>query len=107
MPLPHTRDSSRVAQQVLVGAAEIMEQRGLLKGDWGQVNQSGPVCLEGAIAQAGADLGLSADDLAIPMAIVEKTLGQRIPTWNDESVRTQEQAVELLHVCADVCEGAL
>ena len=90
--------------EILFKAAELIEERGLAKGEW-QDDETGCLCAEGAITFA-AGLRIFADACCSPAgrfleAYLRETVGYGdIPAWNDAEERTPNEIVSGLRSAA-------
>jgi hypothetical protein len=97
------RQSEPLAQtdQVLLRAAGIVRERGLCQGPW---RSGGPLCVAGAVGQAGEELGLSRSDMKAHLLRFAGALGgsafSDVHSWNDAPGRTATQVVEALQRAA-------
>lgn len=102
--------------EVLNRAADLLEERGWRKGDWGLDNDgepSGALCLEGAVIAAmpmkerlfhrGGVMYSTYDECPAGLAVeryLDSKPGAGGYNWNDAEDRTASEVIEVLRACA-------
>lgn len=97
-----------IHQKILVRAAEIIEDRGWVQGNYSTPRKNskgeeipGPVCASRAITDAAKDLGATERERwDARYAVFEVTGRDSIATWNDQGKRTKEGVLEALRAAA-------
>lgn len=84
-----------VAQRVLIGAAQLIRERGWIQGAWD--NTSGAMCLWGAVRVASRRYGGEDAELAA-LEVVRDRIGHgvSIAGWNDRRGRTVGEVLTVL-----------
>lgn len=92
--------------ELLAEAAQVVEKRGLFKGDF-EDYPGGPVCMLGTmnVALTGdADNEWLASGYADPAVVADAIGLGDIPMWNDEEDRTKKDVVKALKLAAWVLD---
>jgi hypothetical protein len=81
-------------RQVLLDAANILEERGWIQGGFG--NASRGYCMMGAIGETRADENWQ----LMAMIALNQKFGQPMEQWNDTPGRTKEEVIAMLRETA-------